>query len=208
MKTHKAGVVILAAGRSERMKEMKAFLPFDDSNRFLEKILSTYSAWGCSEIVVVTNPEAMQRMKQAGIVPSSVTIVVNDHMEFERFYSVKLGLAAIRSSSFCFIQNIDNPFIDSQILDLIYEHRSDEKYVSPVFKGKGGHPVLLNRENMNHILNWPVDSANFKEVLNTMECRKVEMQDDRVLININSPEEYKRYFITDGLTRRFKLYIL
>ena len=194
MKPREAGVVILAAGRSERMKELKAFLPYDENVRFIEKILSTYSGWGCKEITVVTNPEAMQRMKLAGLVPSTVTIVVNDHMEFERFYSVKLGLAAIRSSSFCFIQNVDNPFIDSQILDIIYEHRSHEKYVSPVFKGKGGHPVLLNRENISRILNWPVNSAIFKEVLKTMECRVVEMPDDRVLININSPEEYKRFF--------------
>jgi len=193
MKPRKAGVVILAAGRSERMKEMKAFLPYDKNKRFIDKIISTYSEWGCTEIVVVTNAEAMQRMKLTGMVPSTVSMVVNDHVEFERFYSVKLGLGAIRRSSFCFIQNVDNPFIDSQILDLIYKHRTDKKYVSPVFKGKGGHPILLNRENMNRICNWNVNSANFKEVIGTMECQKVEMTDDRVLININSPEEYQRF---------------
>lgn len=204
MEPRKAGVVILAAGRSERMKEMKAFLPYDENARFIQKILSTYSAWGCSEIVVVTNPEASQRMREAGMVPSSVTIVVNDHMEFERFFSVKLGLGAIRSSSFCFIQDVDNPCIDSQILDLIYEQRSNEKYVSPVFKGKGGHPVLLNRENMDRICKWKVNSANFKEVLGTFECRTVDMPDDRVLININSPEEYKRFFniVRNGINLR------
>ena len=193
MKPREAGALILAAGRSERMKELKAFLPFDENTCFIEKIISTYSSWGCREIVVVTNQEAFQEMKQTVLVPAAVTVVVNDHVEFERFYSVKLGLGAIRSSSFCFIQNVDNPFIDSQILDLIYEHRSHEKYVSPVFKGKGGHPVLLNRKNINHILNWPLNSAIFKEVLKTMECRVVEMPDDRVLININSKEEYKRF---------------
>ena len=206
MNPHEAGVVILAAGRSERMKELKAFLSYDDNVLFIEKILSTYSDWGCKEIVVVTNPEALQKMKQLGMVPSKVTMVVNDHMEFERFYSVKLGLGATRTSSFCFIQNVDNPFIDSQVLDLLYAHRSNEKFVSPVFENKGGHPVLLNRENINHIRNWPVDSANFKEVLNTMEFRNVEMPDDRVLININSPEEYQGFFdnsMNFGLNLRY-----
>lgn len=204
MKAREAGVVILAAGRSERMKEMKAFLPFDENARFIEKIFSIYSGWGCREIVVVTNPEVSKRMKQAGIVPSSVTIVVNDHMKFERFYSVKLGLAAIHTSSFCFIQNIDNPFITPHILDLLYEQRSHEKYVSPVFENKGGHPVLLNRENMNRICKWKVNSANFKEVLGTFECQNVEMPDDRVLININSPEEYQRFFniVRNGINLR------
>lgn len=194
MNPHEAGVVILAAGRSERMKELKAFLHYDENTRFIEKILSTYSDWGCSEIVVVTNPEALLQMKQTRMIPSSATIVVNEHMELERFYSVKLGLGAIRKSLFCFIQNIDNPLITPQILDLLYDHRSSEKYVSPVFKKKRGHPVLLNLENINHILNWPVNSANFREVLSTMEGLKVEMPDDRVLININSPEEYQRFY--------------
>jgi len=187
------GVVVLAAGRSERMKEMKAFLPFDDNTRFIEKIISTYSGWGCKEIVVVTNPEAHKRMQQTGIVSSPISLVINEHMEFERFYSVKLGLDTIRSS-YCFIQNVDNPFIDVQILDLLYDNRSDEEYISPVFANRGGHPVLLNREIINRICNWKANSVNFKEVLGTMECRNVEMTDDRVLININNQEEYQRYF--------------
>lgn len=192
MNSPRTGVVILAAGFSERMKTLKALLPFDEHTSFIGKIISTYHNWGCNEIVVVTNPEAFQQMKQIGMFLSKVTMVVNDHLEFERFYSVKLGLGTIRSSSFCFIQNVDNPFIDSQILDLLYEQKSDEKYVSPVFENKGGHPVLLNRGNINRICIWKDNSANFKDVLNTMECLSVEMPDDRVLININSPEEYKK----------------
>jgi CTP:molybdopterin cytidylyltransferase MocA len=201
MNPRDTGVVILAAGRSERMKELKAFLPDKEKVTFIEKILSTYSDWGCSEIVVVTNKEACDRMNNAGIIPSNVKMVINEHLEFERFYSVKLGLGAIHTSSFCFIQNVDNPFIDSQILDLLYEHRSNEKYVSPVFENKGGHPVLLNRQNINQICNWNENSTNFKEVLDTMECVKVGMADDRVLININNLEDYKRFFnvIPDGI---------
>ncbi len=194
MKTLDTGVVILAAGKSERMKEFKAFLKYDDNVTFVEKIISTYSEWGCSEIVLVTSGEMVQRTGQMGKIPARVKIVVNDHLELERFYSVKIGLGVIHSSSFCFIQNIDNPFIDSKILELIYEHRSNEKYVSPVFENKGGHPVLLNRENINRICNWNVNSANFKAVLSTMECLNVEMPDERVLININSQEEYQRFF--------------
>jgi CTP:molybdopterin cytidylyltransferase MocA len=196
MKLRDTGVVILAAGRSERMKERKAFLSFDEKSTFIERILSAYSGWGCSEIVLVTNKEAADRMKIEKLVAPDVTVVINNHLEFERFYSVKLGLAAIRSSEFSFIQNIDNPFIGSEILDLLYEQRDHEKYVSPVFQSRGGHPVLLNRKNIRYILNRKENSANFKEVLAGMDCRNVEMPDDKILININSPEDYSGYFIT------------
>lgn len=192
MNPHETGVVILAAGISERMKTLKALLQFDEHNSFISKIISTYLNWGCKEIVVVTNEKSAMLFKSSVPEIGNVTLVINDHLEYERFYSVKLGLGAIHTSDYCFIQNIDNPFIDSQILDLLYEHRSDERYISPVFQNKGGHPVLLNRGNINRICNWYDNSANFKEVLNTMECVTVEMPDDRVLININSPEEYKK----------------
>jgi CTP:molybdopterin cytidylyltransferase MocA len=192
MNTRQAGVVILAAGKSERMKTLKAFLPFDEQMSFIEKIISTYHDWGCKEIIVVTNEKSATLFKSSVPEMEYVNVVINDQLEFERFYSVKLGLGAIRTSDYCFIQNIDNPFIDAQILDILYSHISNKKYVSPVFKNKGGHPVLLNRENMNRICSWNENSANFKEVLNTMEGVNVEMPDDRVLININSPEEYNK----------------
>jgi CTP:molybdopterin cytidylyltransferase MocA len=198
METREAAVVILAAGRSERMKEMKAFLLYEENNPFIKKIISTYSDWGCREIIVVTGREAAGGLGQLSRLPFNIKVVINDHLDYERFYSVKLGLREIITSRFCFIQNVDNPFIDENILDLIYKSRGPENYISPVFESKGGHPVLLNRQNMISICNWQDDSANFREVLNTMAGTEVEMPDDRVLININSPEDYKAFFKMAG----------
>ena len=187
-------MVILAAGKSERMKEMKAFLRFDETHSFIDRIVENYSSWGCREIVIVTSPDACRRINTEKNIPEWVSLIVNDHLDFERFYSVKLGIGAINTSPFCFIQNIDNPFIDEEILDYLYQYRSPEQYISPVFMEKGGHPVLLNRKNMKQILSWPENSATFKEVLSTMDSRRIEMQDERVLVNINNPGDYDRYF--------------
>ena len=194
VKPENVGAIILAAGNSKRMNFWKPFLKFDRNHTFIEKIISTFLNWGCHEIVVVINKDVKSQREYFDQLPEKVTYVLNEHLDLERFYSVKLGLQNMEESDFFFIQNVDNPFIDSQILDLLYTHRSHEKYVSPAFENKRGHPVLLNRENINQIHNWPVDSANFKDILNTMEYKKVEMPDDRVLININSPEEYAKYF--------------
>ena len=194
VKPEHVGTVILAAGNSKRMNSRKPFLHFDKDNTFIEKIISTYLKWGCQEIVIVINKDVKTQSEFFDLLPEKVMYVLNEHPEFERFYSVKLGLATIRNASFCFIQNVDNPFIDARILDRLYEQRNDRSYISPVYKNKGGHPVLLNRETIDRIGNWPDDSANLKEVLGTIACTPVEMPDDRVLININSPEEYKRFF--------------
>lgn len=192
--TEYVSAVILAAGCSERMKEFKALLPFDRKERFLDRILQTYSNWGCKEIVVVTNPEAFREMERLKMIPYKVRIIINNKLELERFYSVKLGLNALTDTAFCFLQNVDNPFIDGTILDIIYQNRHLGAYVSPVFNQQGGHPVLLNRQGIRTILELRDHTANLKEVLHSMECKTVVMPDDRVLININTPDEYRRFF--------------
>lgn len=192
--TKPVGAVVLAAGKSTRMNSPKALLRFDGNHTFLGRIISVFGEWGCGEIVIVINRDLKNYSGFSDTLPENATYVMNEYPESERLLSVKLGLGAIRNASFCFLHNADNPFIDPFILDRLYTGRSGTGYVSPVFDGKGGHPVLLNRDTMNRIVGWPDDSASLKTVLNTMERRIVEMPDDRVLVNINSPEEYANYF--------------
>lgn len=193
MDKSRTAALILAAGSSQRMASPKALLQFDKDMTFLEKIVKTYAEWGSGKIVVVVNSSVGEIVKKMNLLTKLVTFVENDHPEFERFYSVKLGLKKV-SLPFCFIQNVDNPFIDEIILDEIYSHRSTEKYVSPVFEGQGGHPVLLNQKNIISISTHDDNSANFKEVLQTFDCYKLEMEDDKVLININASEIYEKFF--------------
>src|ERR1035437_3004531 len=115
MNRKNVGALILAAGSSIRMGTPKAFLPFDENTTFLGKISSTYLKWGCNEIVVVINKALAKKVRFTGEQAKTVTFVVNDHLEFERFYSVKLGLQKMTKSDFCFIQNVDNPFLTQNI---------------------------------------------------------------------------------------------
>ena len=194
MEIKNTAAVILAAGISARMKTPKALLGFKPGVTFLEKIASVYFQWGCSEIIAVANEATAGLMKKILSLPAHASIIVNDHLEYERFYSLKLGLEKVKEAEFCFFQNVDNPFIDEDILNAIYNCRSGDAFVSPVFEGQGGHPVLLNRKNMDFIRNYHINDANLKLVLNGLTCKKVELSDNKVLININSPEEYERIF--------------
>ena len=189
------GAIILSAGVSKRMNTSKPFLQFDTTQSFLKKIIDEYAAFGCGEIIVVLNSNIAKIVnRKSEIVNQNVIFVVNKHLEHERFYSIKLGIQKLRISEFCFIQNVDNPFINSNILNSIYEHKIVDGYVSPSFEGSGGHPILLGKDIIGYIKSLKANNANFRDVLKPYPYNKVELNDDKVLININTVEEYRKYF--------------
>ena len=197
MKRENVGALILAAGSSSRMGTPKAFLPFDEKSNFLEKICSTYIEWGCNKVVVVINEASQKKVRITGDHDQTVTIVVNDHPEFERFYSVKLGLQKMTKSDFCFIQNVDNPFLTHTILNNLYRARSNEAYVVPTFGNKGGHPILLNKKTILYLSSFPDNAANLRQVLGEVPCKKVMEKDSHILVNINESDEYERQMLSN-----------
>jgi len=188
------GLVILAAGHSSRMQSPKALLSFDKRFTFLSKLIATYLSWGVEEIVVVLNEELAQKYPVPREFQDNIRFVINKHVEKERFFSVKLGLNEILRSEYCFLQNIDNPFITWEDLDLIHKEKQAGTWVSPQFENKGGHPVLLSREVIDHIINLPQDEDNLKVILEAWPCKPAIMPDDNVLININDLLDFDKYF--------------
>ncbi len=183
-------VIILAAGLSQRMKTPKPFLLFNKSQTFIEKTITEYQSFGCKNIVVVTNKESINKFKKH----TNVTFVINDKLEYGRFYSVKLGLKNIQDSDFCFIHNVDNPFITKDILTYIFSENLPDACIIPCFNNKGGHPILLPKKIIDKIKNISQNNNNFKEILKKFETFKLAIPKSEILININTKAEYDSVF--------------
>lgn len=191
--------LILAAGESRRMNYPKSMLQVSNGTRFIDIIIQEFVNFNCSEIVVVINKE----LKENIFLDDRIIIIINEHLEYERFYSIKIGLQALYNhsqlskevnSDFCFIYNIDNPFIKENILSTLYKNRIGEGYVFPTFKGHGGHPVLIGKKIIEAVISEEKNDLNFRDFLNNYKYKKIEINDDSVLININSMDDYKHYF--------------
>jgi len=183
-------VIILAAGLSQRMKTPKPFLLFNNMQTFIEKIITEYQLFDCKNIIVVTNKELINKFKKH----SNVTFVINDKLEYGRFYSVKLGLQNIGECDYCFVQNVDNPFIDKDILTYIFSENLPDAFIVPCFNNKGGHPILLPKKIIDKIKNISQNNGNFKNILNKFKNYNLSIPKSEILININSPKEYDFYF--------------
>jgi len=184
----------LASGQSTRMGRPKFALRFDKNLTFLEKIITGYSSFGCRQIIVVLNEQGKAYLKENPIKSTgNISIVTNFHPEWERFYSIKIGLKQVDEFSSSFIHNVDNPFVNEQVLKSLQCGLAGTDYVVPCFKGRGGHPVLLSKKTIKHIISEKNPDLNFRDFLKGYAKNVVEVGDERVLVNVNTGEEYERF---------------
>lgn len=185
-------VIILAAGFSSRMGSPKLSLGLPGGITFLEYILQQYENFGCGKIIVVVNSEGRSYLSEKKLaISSEINIVVNHHPEKGRFYSISKGLSALEDDYPVFIHNVDNPFADKELLNALYTNRSEADLIKPVYKNKGGHPVLISNNIVRDILtnkNYDIHLNNF---LSIYSSRSINSTDKRILTNINTESDYK-----------------
>ncbi|MBN2893819.1 MAG: NTP transferase domain-containing protein [Bacteroidales bacterium] len=186
--------IILAAGKSERMGSPKPFLLFDKykNQTFIQKLFDTYHDFGCQQVVIVYNSENIEQGKK--LTPNA-TIVENKTPELGRFLSIKLAVEQLIQNDFVFLQNADNPFTKTEILEQIWKEKDKEAYISPKFEGKGGHPILLPKTIITQIQTEMSKNLNLKQFLQPFAKQIVLCNDESILININTQEEYLKKII-------------
>lgn len=187
------GTVILAAGNSERMGSCKFLLQLKNGKSFLKNIIDAFSGAGFQKISVVTQQKYLQDVQQACKGASmEIQFAVNNHPEKERFYSLQLGLRMMPDIEFCFIHNADSPFIDEAVLNSLFAHRREADVIIPEFNNKGGHPVLINRNVIDQLISLP-ENTILRDALMNFRRAKVRMKNRLVTVDIDTPEDYKRY---------------
>jgi molybdenum cofactor cytidylyltransferase len=189
-------VLILAAGNSERMGVSKLFLKLPNGITFIEHLVNEYQKFGCKQIAIVVN-----QSNEAEIINSHshllnrIEIAINPNPGLGRFRSVKFGLKAIVNPSNVFIHNIDNPYCDTSILNVLQENIVGFDYVVPTFKGKGGHPILISYEVVSKIRKKAKNDCLLNEFLSRFNGNRIEVNSDTILKNINTPDEYNSFLL-------------
>ncbi len=198
----KPSVLILAAGTSGRMGRLKAFLPFDRHRCFLEKIIDEYFDFGVSELAVVLNNKGMKIFEKMDFPKKpAVKAVLNAYPERERFFSVQTGLAALSAPGAVFLHNVDNPFVNKEILYKLLKQIAPETYTVPVFDSSGGHPVLLSKEIVSNLISVSDYTLNLKTLLHRYVTTRIPVDDEMILVNINTPEDYEHY-VKHGMNKK------
>ncbi len=188
----KASAIILAAGLSTRMGQHKFMLKLPNGKTFLDEIIGQFCEFGCAEIIVVLNKDGVSVLNSSEInLPENARVVENSHPEWERFYSLQCGLNSLSEQYPVFVHNVDNPFVNPEVLEKLFTHLNDFDYAKPVYNGKGGHPILLSEKIQSTIRNEDLYGVTIKEYLRGCKTKKVAIDDNRILVNVNSKKDFK-----------------
>lgn len=143
------GAVILAAGESRRMREPKLLLRIGDK-RVIEWVVDSFKGV-VDELVVVLghDPESLIPILEK----LETRWVVNENYREGMAASFKKGLEQLKNCDVVFLALGDQPFVDRDFLmKAVDAWKEGAKIVSPVYKGKKGHPVLFDQSLFNEIL--------------------------------------------------------
>jgi molybdenum cofactor cytidylyltransferase len=180
--------IIPAAGNSGRMGADKTMLSNGGGQTFAGYLINGFGLYGCRPVVLVVNENFNSSIFQL----NNLITVVNHDLDKGRSWSIRLGLQQIPEGHDCFIQNIDNPFLAAGLLDRLAEAVPDNGYAVPVYKGRGGHPILLGKEVVG-FLRKQQDLFDFRKMLQHFIRLEVDCRDKGVLWNINTPDDYQSF---------------
>jgi molybdenum cofactor cytidylyltransferase len=168
----RVAAVVLAAGKSERMGRNKLLLKLRDKT-LLDLILDALVASKVDEIIVVLGNKSWEIADVIKPRLNRIRMVVNERYEEGMTSSFKTGLKRIEHADAAILVLGDQLILDPKFLDVMIEQMERNKgkalIVSPIYKGKKGHPFLLSKELFNEIL-----SLNESEVIRDVIHRHID----------------------------------
>jgi len=104
-----------------------------------------------------------------------------------------LGIKNVVNNDFVFVQNADNPFVNKQIIHRLQTNRCSFGYTQLFHQGQKGHPILISKKIIQRINAIQGNEHNLRDILKEFPKTDVEVNDKRILVNINTKKDYEEY---------------
>jgi len=192
----KIKALVLAAGYSSRMKRNKMLLPFAGST-VIENTVGKFLQSQVDGVALVVGSEGEKIQHILASYP--VQLIDNPRFAQGMSSSVQEGVRVLKEDAeLAGIMIIpgDMPLIKKETVNAILARFEETSFpiIIPVYHGKRGHPVLFAKSLFPQLMEVSGD-VGAREVVrrNYEQCCFLEVEDQGVLIDIDSPEEYTRW---------------
>ena len=188
--------VILAAGESKRMGLPKMLLTFSGMT-MIEKVITNVSESKIDKIIMVLGAYRDALVELISKLP--VKYCYNDNYKKGMLSSVQCGFRNL--SSVCravLVFQGDQPLITSNAINEVIEAylSSGKGIVIPVYKGRRGHPLLIDIKYRDEI-----EKLNPDKGLRSLACMfsddvlEVDTNESGILTDFDTYEQYKKELI-------------
>ena len=203
--------LILAAGESSRMGDLKQLLQYEGLPFVLQIILKMF--YVCNKVTIVLGHmgEVVQEevekafeknddQEEQVLFPlnldehiADIQFIHNPDYEKEMFSSLQCGLEAMKGEEWAMYHFVDQPGLPITFYeDFSFQCDPNYQWVQPVFFEEKGHPILLHQSVFKDIINSPIQSS-LKEYKKTFNPKTKLWKCDypEILQDIDTFEEYE-----------------
>ena len=183
--------VVLAAGESRRMGTQKLLLPFGGAT-VIEAVVRTALASPVDRVLAVLGADREAVRLKLG--PCGIEFTVNEDFTRGMLSSVQTGFRALPADAEAAVVMLgDQPFLPARVVDAVVgAYRASGKgIVIPAFRGRRGHPVLVDMKFRAAVLALdPADGLHQLMRAHPGDVHEAEVEDADVLRDMDSPEDY------------------
>ena len=188
-----AAAILLAAGASSRMGEPKALLDWGGRPLVAAQVASLAAA-GSDPVIVVLGAQA-GAVRRA--LPRGARWTINGAWREGRAGSIRAGArAAPRHVERVVVASVDQPCSASAVRRMIEALAADReaRIAVPRHGGRNGHPPVFDAALLPELRRVTERREGLRETRRRWGERTifVEVEDAGVLLNLNTPEDYRR----------------
>lgn len=163
--------------------------------RMIEAALDNLQGSRCDEIIVVLG-FAVDEVRPLVEGKERVKVVITPQFEEGMSASIQQGLMEISPcATGILIALADQPFIPPEVMNKLIEgfQAGNKGIVLPVYEGKRGHPVIMDRKKYEGELLALQGDVGGKEIVRKYpeDVLEVAVASKGVLMDIDAPEDYQ-----------------
>jgi molybdenum cofactor guanylyltransferase len=188
--TDERSAIVLAGGRSSRMGQAKALLPFAGEPLIAHIVGSLKELF--AEIVVVVAPDQK--------IPALPVTLVRDEVAYQGPVSgIYHGLKAAKSDV-SFVGSCDVPFLNRTLISYLCSQIRDHDVVVPYWEGRYQPLFAVYRKDVTSYLHAQLQRGELRPIFlfDKVRTRKIEEEEIRrfdpeglSFLNMNTPEDYE-----------------
>ncbi|HET9913397.1 MAG TPA: selenium cofactor biosynthesis protein YqeC [Anaerolineales bacterium] len=199
--------IILAAGESRRFGQPKQLLDWK-GQPFVRAVAKTALEAGLSPVIVVTGANAEQ--VELAVKDLDVTVIRNEEWKSGQASSIRAGVRALTpkptpitgegNAGAAIFLLADQPQVNTSILRALVEKHAKGLYpiIAPMVMDRRANPVLFDQVTFPDLLLLEGDVGG-RAVFHRHRVEYLTWHDDRLLLDVDTPEMYQRLISDETL---------